>query len=240
MNRGEVEIFLPCRAGSERVPHKNTRPFAGHANGLIERKLTQLAGVTFADRIVLDSNDPLVLAVGQAERKRWAGRAELIVRERPNDLGRSTTTTDSLINYALSHTAAEFLVWTHVTSPLADTAFYERAWTAFVDGRASSRDSLMAVTPVRGFIWSRTGPMNYDPDPIRWPRTQDIEPLYDVNSALFIVPTAIGRRRGDRIGDKPLLFDTTPTEAVDIDWPDDFDLAELLVERHRNSLVTKI
>ena len=37
-----VVVFLPCRAGSTRVPEKNTRPFAGHGGGLLGVKLDQL------------------------------------------------------------------------------------------------------------------------------------------------------------------------------------------------------
>lgn len=230
MNTPTAEIFLPCRAGSERVPHKNTRRFADHGGGLLERKLQQLEAITFADRVVVDSNDPEVLAAGDAYRKHWSGKADLIVRERPDILGRSDTTTDTLIQYALEHALADVLAWTHVTSPFADAAFYQRAWTAFIAGQRVGHDSLMSVTPLRGFLWSTNGPVNYVPSPVRWPRTQDLQPFYDVNSAIFMVPTDLGRRRQDRIGVNPVLFESSSMESVDIDWPEDFEMAEFIAK----------
>ena len=55
-----TSLFVPCRRGSERVPDKNTRVFAGHTGGLLGLKLDQLEGVE-VDEIVIDSNDPVVL-----------------------------------------------------------------------------------------------------------------------------------------------------------------------------------
>ncbi len=233
MSRAATALFLPCRAGSTRVPNKNTRPFAGHAGGLLGVKLDQLEAVRGLDAVVLDSNDPLVLERGRARQASWHGHAALIVRERPDALGQSATTTDALIAYALDTVEADVLAWTHVTSPLADAGVYERGLAAFVGRDPRRHDSLMAVTPLRTFLWSADGPVNYRPDPVRWPRTQDIAPLYEVNSALFIVPREIARRRGDRVGERPLLFEMTHLEAVDVDWEQDFLIAEAVWRSRR-------
>lgn len=221
-------LFLPCRRGSERVPDKNTRPFAGHHGGLLGLKLDQLAGVE-VERIVLDSNDPVVLEYATKRLRIWDGHAALIVRERPDELGQSSTTTDALIAYALATIDAEVLAWTHVTSPFCGAATYHRALAAWA---ASDHDSLMAVLPLRSFVWSHTAPLNYQREALRWPRTQDLTPLYDVCSALFVVPTEVGRRCRDRIGERPLLFELSKIEATDIDWDDDFRLAEALWPRY--------
>lgn len=222
-------LFLPCRRGSERVPEKNTRPFAGHPGGLLGVKLDQLERLDAVDVVLVDSNDPRVLERATARRATWAGRAALEVRERPDHLGCSDTTTDQLIAYALDVAgAADELAWTHVTSPLCDADTYARGLAAF-DARDRERhDSLMAVHPIRSFVWSDSGPLNYRREPIRWPRTQDLAPVHDVCSALFVVPITLGRALGDRIGHAPLLFPLAAVQAIDVDWEDDFRLAELL------------
>ena len=69
MSNDEIVVFLPCRAGSERVPHKNTRPFAGEENGLLGIKLMQLESVQSVASIILDSNDEVVLERGEAIRE---------------------------------------------------------------------------------------------------------------------------------------------------------------------------
>jgi CMP-N-acetylneuraminic acid synthetase len=233
-----LAMFLPCRAGSERVKRKNTRPFAGVEGGLLAVKLAQLEAVDALDVVILDSNDPEVLAIGAAKQRAWRGRGELVVRARPDALGASSTTTDALIAYALATVECDTLAWTHVTSPLCDTSVYATAIAAFRE-RDAAHDSLMAVTPLRTFLW-RDGedgpsPANYAPEPLRWPRTQDLAPLYEVNSALFVVPRAVGVARRDRIGERPILHVLDKITAADVDWEEDFALAESLFATRRDS-----
>ncbi|MFO0748171.1 MAG: acylneuraminate cytidylyltransferase family protein [Myxococcota bacterium] len=230
-------LFLPCRRGSERVPDKNTRPFAGHDGGLLGLKLDQLEATAGLDVVIVDSNDPVVLERARARQRSWSGTAALEVRERPDALGRSDTTPDQLIAHALATIDADELAWTHVTSPFAGAATYARAFAAW-DARARDSDppdavdSLVATLPIRSFVWSPSGPVNYAPSPaLRWPRTQDLTPLHDLCSALFLVPMAVARARGDRLGERPLLFPLSKIEALDIDWEDDFRLAEALWPR---------
>lgn len=52
----KVTCFLPCRQGSQRVPNKNIKPFAGFEFGLIEVKLNQLLKATLVDEVVLSTS----------------------------------------------------------------------------------------------------------------------------------------------------------------------------------------
>lgn len=223
-----LSLFVPCRRGSERVPDKNTRPFAGHAGGLLGLKLDQLEGV-HVDQVVIDSNDPVVLERARDRERTWAGQGALVVRERPDALGASSTTTDALIAHALATCTTDVLAWTHVTSPFCGAATYNDALAGWDQTRF---DSLMAVHPIRSFVWSDGAPLNYQATPLRWPRTQDLRPVYDVCSALFVVPVDLGRARGDRIGQRPQLVALSRTEALDIDWDEDFRMAEALWPRY--------
>ena len=226
-----LTLFLPCRRGSERVRDKNTRPFAGHPGGLLGVKLDQLEALTTlgaGDRIVLDTNDPVVLAAGQARLATWRGAAELVVRARPDALGQATTTTDALIAYALETNPSDDLAWTHVTSPLVDQAIYDRAILAYRARDPAVHDSLATTTPHQTFLWTEAGPLNYTTEVVRWPRTQDLTPVHELNSALFIVPHALGLARQDRLGARPLLFPLGKLASVDVDWEEDFALAEQL------------
>jgi CMP-N-acetylneuraminic acid synthetase len=224
--RPRMLAFVPCRAGSERVPGKNTRTFAGVHGGLLQLKLDQLAATAELDAVVLDSNDGDVLAIGRAFAQHWPAGRELIVRPRPDQLGQSSTSTASLIEYALQTLDCEHLLWTHVTSPMVDQNVYGRALEAYrvLD---SHQDSLMSVHRVQGFLWNERGPVNYDRAQQSWPRTQDLPPLFQVDSGIFLCPLATARRRHDRIGAQPKLFELSALEALDVDWEDDFALAEL-------------
>tara|TARA_B100000683_G_scaffold273854_1_gene320517 strand:+ start:1044 stop:1763 length:720 start_codon:yes stop_codon:yes gene_type:complete len=228
MSQNDVKVFLPCRAGSERVPHKNTRPFAEWQHGLLELKLTALEKATGISQIILDSNDEKVLEYGRSRKSNWSGTAELYVQERPNHLGLSSTTTDALIQYALDNLQEGHLLWTHVTSPFLGHEEYERIIQAFFQQKDQGYDSLMTVNRLQTFLWDEQQPMNYDRDQLKWPRTQDVKPVFEVNSGAFLVPVDIAKTRQDRIGHKPYLFELNHIEAFDVDWPDDFTMAELL------------
>lgn len=222
-------MFLPCRAGSERLADKNTRPFAGRPGGLLDLKLDQLATTRTLDTIVVDSNDPIALELARARLATWPAHSKLFVHERPDHLGRPDTTTDDLIAYALVTVPCDTLAWTHVTSPFVGPDTYDQALTDFAARDPERHDSLMLVLRLQTFLWhdpAHPTPLNYTPTPLRWPRTQDLAPVFEVNSGLFVVPHAIGRARRDRIGDSPILYEVDRMTGLDIDHLTDFQLAE--------------
>ena len=57
----KVEAFVPIKADSERLHKKNTRDFAGYKGGLSAVKLKQLSNLHFLDRIVVSTNEPMLL-----------------------------------------------------------------------------------------------------------------------------------------------------------------------------------
>jgi CMP-N-acetylneuraminic acid synthetase len=149
-----------------------------------------------------------------AEIASQSSKARVHIRE--DSLCRSETSTDELIAHAVDLIPEGDILWTHVTSPFVDGRLY--------DEMISMNRSLMAVTPMRGFLW-KNGPLNYSRKPEKWPRTQTIEPVYEINSAAFIA-SADTYREGDRVEENPYLFELGPITGMDIDWVSDFVLAE--------------
>ena len=90
-------------------------------------------------------------------------------------------------------------------------------------------DSLMAVTAMQSFIWDNSGPINYDINEEKWPRTQTLNELYEVNSSAFIASDEVYKKMHNRIGKSPYLFQLDKIEGFDIDWEDDFIIAESLI-----------
>ena len=86
----------------------------------------------------------------------------------------------------------------------------------------------MTVTKLNKFIWNDSEPINYDRNLEKWPRTQTINTLWEVNSGVFLAPNTIYHKNMDRIGDKPYLFQLSDEIAFDIDWLPDFKIAEAL------------
>ena len=61
-----------------------------------------------------------------------------------------------------------------------------------------------------------------------WPRTQDLEPLYEINHAIFLAKRDVYTQMANRIGKKPLLFLMDELHSKDIDWEEDFVIAEIM------------
>ena len=57
-----ITVFLPCRKGSERVKNKNHRKFCLNTDkSLFDIKIEQLLSVTLFDKIIVSTNDPIII-----------------------------------------------------------------------------------------------------------------------------------------------------------------------------------
>ena len=213
----KITALVPCKAGSERVKNKNTKPFVD--TSLIEIKLKQLLDVEEIDNIIVSTDDPEVerLSNGFGNKK-----IKVIGQE-------VQPTNNEMISWFSRILSCEgILLWTHVTSPFCDASVYRKAIQKYKE-MESRYDSLLSVQEVRGYIWDKSGrPLNYPISNGRWPRTQDVEPCYLLNSAIFILPMDLMKEAGDRVGKNPYYFPLKGIEGLDIDWVDDFDLGESL------------
>jgi len=218
--------FLPIRKGSQRVVKKNVRDFANIEGGLTFIKLKQLISSKKIDKIIVSTDDEKAIKIAKAFNSN-----KITIFVRPKHLATSSTLTDELINYVPSVIKDGIVLWTHVTSPFVDGAIYDDAISKYLDN-LDSFDSLMSVTKIQKFLWNNHNALNYDRAKEKWPRTQTIEPLFEVNSGLFIADIDIYRKLKDRIGKKPMLYKINEIQAFDIDWGEDFDIAEAIWSRY--------
>ena len=221
MNRS-VNVFLPMRAGSERVPKKNTRTFSGIDGGLCRIKLEQLLACDLVKTIFVSTNDPEVVEISNVFNSK---KIKIILRS--HQLASSSASTDDLIKYVPEIMPDGHILWTHVTSPFISPDIYCKIIETY-HKNLDQFDSLMTVTKLKKFIWNDSEPVNYDRSLEKWPRTQTIKTLWEVNSGVFLAPKAIYERRMDRIGERPYLFELSDEIAFDIDWLPDYKIAETL------------
>lgn len=217
-----ITAIVPCRAGSERVRHKNTRPFAGFEGGLLELKLKQLSAQKRIDKIIVSSNDPVVLdyAKGFAD----STDSRIVPLERPDELGRSSTPMSAFIRYMGTLEDDGVMMMVHVTHPFVTSEVMSDFIGAYERAVADGHDSLLTVTRMHKFIWDENGPYNYDNTVEKWPRSQDIAPLFEINHAGYLIPFRVMREADDRIGRKPFLYEIPESVSMDIDWEEQFTL----------------
>ena len=226
MNK-DITVFLPTRAGSERVKNKNTRDFAGVKGGLLAIKLEQLLNVPNITEVILSTNDEASIKVAED----FSANLKLKVVRRPNYLAQSQTNLTDLVSYVPSICNGEHILWTHVTSPMVTSKAYEEAIKLYFQKLENGFDSLMSVKEIQNYIWSKkeNSVLNRkEGDVKKWPRTQDLEKAYEINSAIFIASKAVYDTENDRIGKRPFLLTHNNIQSVDVDWEEDFKLAEVV------------
>ena len=151
-----INVFLPMRAGSERVPNKNTKTFSGIKGGLCKIKLEQLIKCNLIDTILVSTNDPEVVKIANTFNSK---KIKVIIR--PNELASSSASTDDLIKYVPGVMPDGHILWTHVTSPFISSEVYGQIIERYLE-KLEDFDSLMTVTKLQKFIWKDSEPVNYN------------------------------------------------------------------------------
>lgn len=224
-----ITVFLPCRAGSERVPLKNTKPFADVEGGLLAIKLKELLNIKRVNKIVLSTNDPIVIEIAEGFKS-----DKIIIDNRPEHLATSSTSTDELISYVPEIIKEGHIMWTHVTSPFLNSKIYSEIIETYLKNLDQGHDSLMSVNKIQTFLWNDKESLNYDRSIEKWPRTQTLPKVYEVNSGVFINSYENYKKYNDRIGKTPYLFVTKGYASFDIDWIEDFNLGEFIYKSAYN------
>jgi CMP-N-acetylneuraminic acid synthetase len=122
---------------------------------------------------------------------------------------------------------SRFYLQTHCTNPFVAPGTVSRAIASFFE-TYPAYDSLFSVTCLRKRLWDEDGkPVNHDPSVLL--RTQDLPPLYEENSCLYIFERAALLAHRNRLGARPRMFEMDAREAWDIDDEDDFEIAEAMI-----------
>jgi CMP-N-acetylneuraminic acid synthetase len=211
------------RHHSERVPGKNYRPLAG--SPLYAHILRSLLAVPEIAAVVVDTDSP-VLREGIA-REFPAVR----VLDRPAHLRAGETPTNAVLAHDVSIVESPWYLQTHCTNPFLRPETMRAAIHRFLQGWPE-HDALFSVTRFHKRLWDAAGrPVNHDPKILL--RTQDLPPLYEENSCLYLFERETFLRTGNRLGERPRFFEIDALEAWDIDEEQDFLLAESLAEMFR-------
>lgn len=219
----DIVFFLPVRKGSERVINKNTRPFYNINGGLFELKIRQLLSTRYRIPIYISTNDESAIKIAKDFEN---DNIKIIVR--PDNLCQSNTRVEDFIKYIPTiFDSNKHVFWLHATSPFVDHEIYDRAIELYLN-QSNNYDSMMSVSKIQQFIWdpNKSSCINYDQTKIKWPRTQDLDILYEINHAFYINSIENFNTLGDRIGKRPYLFELNKLQSFDIDWQDDFEIAE--------------
>ena len=213
------------RHHSQRVPGKNYRPFGGRP--LYHHIISTLLDCPLIGSICIDTDSDLI--------KEDAPRHfNVRIIDRPEHLRSDLTPMNDILLYDVTRVEADCYLQTHSTNPLLTSRTISKAVGRFL-ADYPAHDSLFSVTRLQTRLWDSQGrAINHDPAVLL--RTQDLPPVYEENSCLYLFTRDTLERRRNRIGERPLMYEIDPLEAWDIDEETDFRIGELLFAQRERAL----
>lgn len=205
--------FVPIRLNSRRVEGKNLRLLGGRP--LMTYILDTLRDCEHIDETYVYCSDPDIA--------RHLPDGVKFLRRDPA-LDSDSTLGEEIYDAFTREVDADIYVLAHATSPFIRRATVDDAVARVGSGEY---DSAFSAERIQTFAWYEGRTLNYSPE--RVPRTQDLEPVFVETSAFFVFRREVWRDMRRRIGLRPYMAVTDRIESMDIDYPDDFRLAEAIV-----------
>ena len=224
----QFAALVPMRHHSQRVPGKNYRLLAGRP--LFHYIIGTLLKVPEIDRVVVDTDSEPVM---ESLRHTFP---EVKIINRPERLRADDIAMNEILKHDTSQVEAGFYLQTHSTNPLLRPETISSAIQTYLANSATC-DSLFSVTRLQTRLYDRFGgAINHDPSVLI--QTQDLPPVYEENSCLYLFTRENLLKRNHRIGEHPFMFEIDADEAWDIDEELDFAVCEFLMSRKRSPAET--
>jgi len=225
MSLEKIVALVPMRHTSVRVPGKNYRPIAGKP--LYHHILETLLSCPEISQVVVDTDSPVIL---EGLAKDFPGVTALL---RPEHLRADTIPTNEILMQDTAQVPADLYLQTHSTNPLLRAQTISAAVRALKDVYPAY-DSLFGVTRLQTRLWDEVGrAINHNPAVLL--RTQDLPPVYEENSCIYLFTRETLAQRRNRLGERPLMFAIPAEEAWDIDEEIDFTIADVLLRARKEA-----
>lgn len=206
--------FVPIKLNSQRLPHKNILPIAGHP--LCWHVVNTLVHAKGIDEVYVYCSDEAV--------KGYLPEGA-IYKKRDKSLDGDMVKGFEIYQSFIGEVEADVYVLAHTTSPFIKRESIENALSHILSGE---NDSAFSAERIQTFAWYKGEPINYDLNDV--PRTQDMEPIWVETSAFFMFIKEIFTVHKRRVGFNPYIQEVSGLEALDIDEKKDYDMALKLVK----------
>jgi len=217
----EIAALVPMRHHSQRVPGKNYRLLGGKP--LYQHIIQTLLACPEITRVVVDTDSPEIASGLQQH------FPQVLVIDRPEHLRADDIPMNEVLAYDTSQVAADFYLQTHSTNPLLRSETISRAIQSFL-AVYPAYDSLFGVTRLQTRLWDQLGrAINHNPAILL--QTQDLPPVYEENSCMYLFTRQTLLARRNRLGERPMIWEINRSEAWDIDEEIDFAIVNFLMQQ---------
>lgn len=217
----KITAVVPIRKGSQRVKDKNLRPFANTT--LLDNKLKTLLTVPEFDSIIVNTNSEAAIELVEEE----YNNTKITYHRREEYYASSQCSGSDFFKHLGEVTDTDIFVYTPCTSPFIKAETYSRCIQKFLESQ--QYDSLATVSLVKEFLWLKGEALNYDP--AHAPNSQNLPDIYALNFGVSVIHKNNLIKYSNIIGHNPQFVVTEDIEAIDIDTPLDFYIAEQIYKK---------
>lgn len=209
----KVVAMIPIKLNNERVPGKNIKKFE---DGTPLMSLIQKAclGAKKVDEVYVYCSNYQVKEYIEPGVK-YLKRSEL--------LDTSAVNCNDIIREFIKEVDADIYVVSHATGPFTKSESIDDCIEAVKSGEY---DSAFLARRMQEFLWEDNHAMNFDIQ--NFPRTQDLTPIYSEAPGAYVFPKETFKKYDRRVGVKPFIREISEIESRDIDYPEDFEIANAI------------
>ncbi len=205
--------IMPLKLNNERLPGKNTKLLGDKP--LLQYELEALQKANMTDSINVYCSDDSVVE--------FLPKGVNFIK-RPEFLDLPTSNFSQIFESFMGEVDADIYVYAHATAPFITVETIKECIGAVQSGKY---DSAFCAVKIQDYLWRDGKPLNFDATNL--PRSQDLEVIYRETSGVYVFTKEVFQKYHRRIGANPYIKEVTYKEAVDINNPEDFDLAAALV-----------
>lgn len=209
----KIVAIMPIKLQNERLPGKNTKLLGDKP--LLQYELISLVKTNMLDSINVYCSDESVCEY-------LPDGVNFI--KRPEFLDLPTSNFSQIFENFIKAVDADIYVYAHATAPFITVETMKQCIEAVKSGK---NDSAFCAVKIQDFLWENGEPLNFDASNV--PRSQDLNPIYRETSGVYVFTKEVFEKYHRRIGVKPYVKEVSFKEAVDINNPEDFDLAQALL-----------
>lgn len=211
-----IDSITFIRLKSQRLPFKSIKKLNGIP--LCNYALKVMNEVPEIDNIIVyTSSEDLCKYIDSSLRYTF--------KKRLVSLDSNSATFNTIMDYAINLINSEYVLYFCVTSPFMKPETISEMINKVIK---EDYDSAFTVKEIRNFSWFKNKPLNYDPNNV--PFTQDLEPVLVETSGLYIFKKELYQQTGRRMGFKPYIKKVEVIEGHDIDYIEDFKIAECFIK----------
>jgi CMP-N,N'-diacetyllegionaminic acid synthase len=221
--------IIPARGGSKRLPRKNVLDLAGKP--LIAWTIDAALNSSYIDNSVASSDDDEILAI--------ADQCGIKTLKRPDHLASDTATSFDAVKHAIENSVkTDYVVLLQPTSPLRTAKHIDEAIELLISKNA---DAVISVCEMdHSPLWSNTLPENgsmehFLRDEVKNKRSQDLEPYYRLNGALYVCKTdKLLSEKSFFLQHNIYAYLMDRKTSIDIDEITDMKMAEFFMKEHND------